>query len=278
MTLSAHRLASGPGWRVVDVICTAGPHDRSEEEEHSLVSIAAVTAGTFQYRSSTGAAVLAPGSLLLGNPGTCYRCGHDHGRGDRCLSFQLDPWFVETVAADVPGARRIAFAMPRLPPLERLVPVLAAAEAARDTGETGAFEELAVALTGAVLGALAETPRRARTPNTRDERRVSAVLRRIEADPAAEISLVALAQEAGTSPFHFLRCFRAVAGTTPYRFVLARRLHRAALALRRSDEPIAAIAYEAGFGDLSTFNHRFRRVVGQSPRDWRARRAEPADA
>ena len=83
MTLTAHCLASGPGWRVVDVICTAGPHDRSEEEEHAHVSIAAVTAGTFQYRTSTGSAVMAPGALLLGNPGTCYRCGHDHGRGDQ---------------------------------------------------------------------------------------------------------------------------------------------------------------------------------------------------
>lgn len=271
MTLTAHRLASGPGWRVVDVICTAGPHDRSEEEEHAHVSIAAVTAGTFQYRTSTGSAVMAPGALLLGNPGTCYRCGHDHGRGDRCLSFQLDPWFVEQIAKGVPGVRRIGFAVPRLPPLEAQVPLLAEAEAARDAGEPAAFEEITVALVGAVLGALADAPRRAPAPNARDERRVSAALRRIEADPAQEVSLVSLAREAAMSPFHFLRCFRAVAGTTPYRFVLARRLHRAALHLRRSDDAITAIAYEAGFSDLSTFNHRFRRIVGASPSAWRAR-------
>jgi AraC-like DNA-binding protein len=71
------------------------------------------------------------------------------------------------------------------------------------------------------------------------------------------------------SPFHFLRCFRGVTGTTPYRFALARRLHRAALRLRRSDDAIAAIALEAGFNDLSTFNHRFRRVTGLTPRAWR---------
>jgi AraC family transcriptional regulator len=272
MTLTAHRLASGPGWRVVDVICTAGPHDRSDDEEHAHVSIAAVTAGTFQYRTAAGSAVMAPGALLLGNPGTCYRCGHDHGRGDRCLSFQLDPWFVEQIAEGVPGVRRIGFAVPRLPPLETLVPLLAGAEAARDAGEPAAFEETTVALVGAALGALAEAPRRAPAPNARDERRISAVLRRIEADPAQEISLVSLAREAAMSPFHFLRCFRAVAGTTPYRFVLARRLHRAALRLRRSDDAITAVAYEAGFSDLSTFNHRFRRIVGASPRAWRAGR------
>jgi AraC-like DNA-binding protein len=49
------------------------------------------------------------------------------------------------------------------------------------------------------------------------------------------------------------------------------RLHRAAVRLRHSDEDISAIAFDEGFGDLSTFNRRFRRVMGLSPRAWRAR-------
>jgi AraC-like DNA-binding protein len=36
--------------------------------------------------------------------------------------------------------------------------------------------------------------------------------------------------------------------------------------LRTDNEPISAIAFDAGFGDLSTFNRRFRRVMGCSPR------------
>ncbi len=53
------------------------------------------------------------------------------------------------------------------------------------------------------------------------------------------------------SPYHFLRTFRQVAGMTPHQFVLRTRLHRAAVRLRTSDEPISAIAFDAGFGDLS---------------------------
>ena len=41
-------------------------------------------------------------------------------------------------------------------------------------------------------------------------------------------------------------------------------------ALRLSDEPISAIAFEAGFNDLSTFNRRFRRVMGATPRRYRS--------
>jgi len=82
-----HLLASGPGWRVEDVTCFAGPHDRPFEEQHDLVCVAAVTRGTFQYRTPNGRATLVPGALMLGNPGACFECCHEHGVGDRCLSF-----------------------------------------------------------------------------------------------------------------------------------------------------------------------------------------------
>ncbi|TGV55413.1 helix-turn-helix domain-containing protein, partial [Mesorhizobium sp. M2D.F.Ca.ET.160.01.1.1] len=54
---------------------------------------------------------------------------------------------------------------------------------------------------------------------------------------------------------------------------LKTRLHRAAVRLRLSDEAISAIAFEAGFNDLSTFNRRFRRVMGETPGNYRARRS-----
>src|SRR5262247_819042 len=83
MTPNSHLLASGPGWSVRDIVCTAGPHDRPFEERHDSVCIAAVMQGTFQYRSTHGAAVLAPGAVLLGNEGACFECGHEPGTGDR---------------------------------------------------------------------------------------------------------------------------------------------------------------------------------------------------
>jgi AraC-like DNA-binding protein len=67
-----------------------------------------------------------------------------------------------------------------------------------------------------------------------------------------------------------LRTFRAVVGMTPYRFLLRTRLHRAAVDLRRSNAPISTVAFDAGFNDLSTFNRRFRRLMGASPRAYRA--------
>jgi AraC-like DNA-binding protein len=74
------------------------------------------------------------------------------------------------------------------------------------------------------------------------------------------------------SPYHFLRTFRVVVGVTPHQFILHTRLRRAAVRLRRTTDGISAIAFAAGFNDLSTFNRRFLRIMGLSPSAYRERR------
>ena len=112
-----------------------------------------------------------------------------------------------------------------------------------------------------------ERPRRACV----DERRISAVLRHIEAQVDEPLSIAELAHAAAMSPYHFLRTFRALVGMTPHQFILHARMKRAAVSLRRTHENISAIAFAAGFGDLSTFNRRFHRIFGLSPSAYRAR-------
>lgn len=269
MATTAYLLASGPGWRAEDVVCTAGPRDRPFEEQHESICMAAVTAGHFRYRTQQGTAILAPGAVLLGNDRHCFECDHQHSTGDRCLSFHFTPEFLESIVAAVPGAGQITFAVPRLPPLPSLMPIMAAAEVARDDGDKAEFEELALRFAGAVVAALTDTRRTARTPSRRDERRVAAALRRIERHAHEHVPLADLARDSATSPYHFLRIFRQVVGMTPYQFLLRTRLHRAAVELRRSDDNVAVIALNAGFNDVSEFNRRFKRITGSSPSVYR---------
>jgi len=273
MTTTEKNLACGLGWQVSDVICTAGAGDRPFEEQHRSFCVAAVTRGTFRYRTRQGTAMLAPGATLLGNPGACYECGHEHGAGDRCLSFHFAPAYMERVVADVPGARRLGFAGPRLPPLPALAPLLAQAEAARETDDGEALEELGLRIAGAVVAAAAGSSMAARAPSRRDQKRVAEAVRQIELNAERPLSLTELADGTATSPFHFLRTFRRVAGMTPYQFLLRTRLHRAAVRLRSSDEAISTIAFDAGFNDLSTFNRRFRREMGEAPGTYRVGRS-----
>ncbi|WP_296745178.1 AraC family transcriptional regulator [Mesorhizobium sp.] len=274
MSTAARTLASGHGWQVSDVVCTAAAGDRPFEEEHRAFCIAAVTKGAFRYRTSQGAAMLAPGAVLLGNPGACYECGHEHGAGDRCLSFHFTPAYLERIVAGLPGAKRLGFGGPRLPPLPALTPLLAEAEAAREMGEGEAFEELGLRIAGAVMAASAGAAPERRTPSGRDQKRVSEAVSLIELNADRPLSLAELADGTATSRYHFLRTFRHVAGMTPYQFLLRTRLHRAAVRLRSSDASISTIAFDAGFNDLSTFNRRFRREMGTTPGAYRGRRAD----
>jgi AraC-like DNA-binding protein len=176
---------------------------------------------------------------------------------------------MEEMLAAVPGVQRLGFTTARLPPLPVSAPMIAAAEVARDERDREALEELGLRLAAAAVIPPAGAKAKRRSPSWRDERRVTAALRRIEAEADEPLSLADTARAAGMSRYHFLRTFDLVVGVTPHQYVLNLRLRRAAARLRRSNDGIAAIAYEAGFGDLSTFNRRFRRAAGLSPSDYR---------
>jgi AraC-like DNA-binding protein len=87
-----------------------------------------------------------------------------------------------------------------------------------------------------------------------------------------EFSSLAIAEELGVSARYLQRVF-AEAGTTPARFLLARRLDAAAARLRHSDSPgrITDVALECGFSDLSYFSRAFRRRFGVAARAFRSR-------
>jgi transcriptional regulator GlxA family with amidase domain len=106
----------------------------------------------------------------------------------------------------------------------------------------------------------------------RDEHRVAAALRRIEAQQGGRLPVDALAAEAAVSPFHFLCIFEQVVGVTPGQYMLRMRLRSAAVRLRRSRDAVATVALDCGFDELSSCNRQFRRATGLTPGAYRARR------
>jgi AraC-like DNA-binding protein len=83
------------------------------------------------------------------------------------------------------------------------------------------------------------------------------------------LSLGELARDARLSSFHFLRVFRRVAGVTPHQYLIGARLRRALGLLLDTELPVTRVAYDAGFADLSSFDHTFRSAIGCSPRAYR---------
>ncbi|NOK17528.1 AraC family transcriptional regulator [Corallococcus carmarthensis] len=266
---TARPLASGDGWRVREIVCRSGPKDPVFEEQHAWVSVSAVLSGSFTYRSRNGRVLLTPGSLLLGEQHASFCCGHEHGVGDRCVAFHFEPALMEEVARDLSGVTRTDFPMHRLPPLQRLAPLIADAQSlAEQPGSRGA-EELALRMAGAALSGLHEG--RARPVTDREERRMGDAVQFMEARIEEPLSLGMLAEELGMGRHHFLRTFRKVVGESPYSYILGRRLTLAAERLRTDRERISDVAFACGFGDLSEFVRRFRSRFGVTPSAYRAR-------
>jgi AraC-like DNA-binding protein len=268
----AHPISSGHGWRVKDVVCDSGPDDSPFEEKNDYVSIAVVVAGAFKYRSARGSAVLSPGALLLGSIDESFECSHEHGSGDRCVSFNYEPAFFESLVADSAGkGASLKFPVHRLPESPALIPLTAEAQLGLHRPESVNFEELAMELAGKVLTMLSGEATSMKAPAIRDERRIATAIRFIELHFRWPLSIEELSAIVGISPYHFLRAFKQVAGLTPHQFILRRRLREAALRLRTTAEPVLDIALDAGFGDLSNFNHTFRSAFGTTPTHYRAK-------
>lgn len=263
-------IAGGDGWTVSDVVCTCGPGDRPFEELHTCHSIAMVLSGSFQYRCPAGRGVLVAGSLMLGTEGHAFECAHQHGEGDRCVAFTYSAEYFDRLAADV-GLRRSdrRFAVPMLPPLAELSPLIVRVGAAVEAGDGVSWEELALTLAGRTIALSAGVPVGAARLPPNAEARVTRAARTIERHPDGWLSLERLARDAGLSPYHFLRTFKQALGVTPHQFVLRARLREAALRLAAGSGSVLDIALDSGFGDVSNFNRAFRSEFGTTPRAFR---------
>ena len=99
-----------------------------------------------------------------------------------------------------------------------------------------------------------------------DRQQLRRILAYIEAHLTTDISLSALALEAGLSKFHFARVFKAAIGLTPHKYVQKRRIERAAAVLQREDASIAQVAQQFEFTDQSHFTRVFKQVKGMTPK------------
>jgi transcriptional regulator GlxA family with amidase domain len=90
------------------------------------------------------------------------------------------------------------------------------------------------------------------------------------------ITIDGLAARAGMSPRTFARRFRAVHGTTPYRWLLTQRLLLARRQLETTDQPVEQVAERSGFGTAAALRFHFRRSVATSPLAYRRLFAGPA--
>jgi AraC-like DNA-binding protein len=83
------------------------------------------------------------------------------------------------------------------------------------------------------------------------------------------LSLEAVAKAAGASVFHFCKVFHKSTGVKFTDYVSRVRLQDARERLLNRNSRVSEVAYDSGFQSLTQFNRAFRRMVGQSPTEYR---------
>ena len=101
------------------------------------------------------------------------------------------------------------------------------------------------------------------------DRRIKRVLTLLEGRLKDPPSIEQLADDVGLSPSRLAHLFRQEMGRSIQSYLLEQRLLAAAKAVVETHEQISQIAYSVGFGDVSNFNHAFKRRFGMSPRQYR---------
>lgn len=74
----------------------------------------------------------------------------------------------------------------------------------------------------------------------------------------------------GISPNRVIQLFHDQFGETPVNYLNVLRIKKAKVLLISTQLTILQIALQSGFGSLSTFYKLFKRLVGQSPKDYRS--------
>jgi AraC family transcriptional regulator len=94
---------------------------------------------------------------------------------------------------------------------------------------------------------------------------------RLRSDSDADVSLGALASDAGLSRFHFCRAFKESTGLSPHAWLRQYRLEQAMNMLRDTDTPVVSVAAALGYSSQTAFAAAFRKLTGETPTDWRRR-------
>jgi AraC-like DNA-binding protein len=232
---------------------------------HDQYGIGVIDSGGHASFSGRGQVEAGPRSLIFVNPGEVHDGRALGGRPRSWRMLYLDPAAMLAARDDVLEAATPApdFAAPVFTD-ERLRRAFDSAFGSA-TGRDGSGQEMVAEIaTLRLVGLLAINLSSKSRPVSTSTISIRRARERIDADPAANLTLAGLAAESGTSRFQLLRAFARELGLTPHAYIVQQRL---ALARRliRAGATLVDAASAAGFSDQSHLTRAFARQFGVTP-------------
>lgn len=98
--------------------------------------------------------------------------------------------------------------------------------------------------------------------------KINGALEYIEVHYAEEIRIADLAEACHVSESYFRKVFVQCMNVPPLEYVNLVRIQKACDILQQADEPLESLAWKVGFTSLSTFMRNFKKLVGDTPKQW----------
>ena len=94
----------------------------------------------------------------------------------------------------------------------------------------------------------------------------------LSANLYGDVPLASVAAECNLSTSYFAHAFRRTFGRPPHRWLMERRIDAVKSLLLTTHLSLAEVASKCGFADQSALNRSFKRILGESPGQWRRSR------
>ena len=238
-----------------------------QKHRHDTYAISLTTAGVqaFDYRGNSE--ISTPGQMVVLHPDEVHdgRAGTAEGFGYREL--YVEPALIfEAIQTISPHSCSLPFVRIPVTTNQKLFAVIS--RAFDDTHEPLAIDSLIVQLAEGLMEA-DPACKHVPLPRHLDVAALKRARQYLDAQKTRVVHSWELEAVTGLTRYDLARQFRSMCGTSPYRYLLRRRLDVAREQLAQG-RPLVEVALEVGFADQAHFSRVFKATFGITPARYRA--------